>query len=388
MGKKIFCLSSAIAICAVLIFCCGNSYAEDSGQFYYSKGSYAMWDFDKDLSPEIYNNPAIVGVLTSVAWRDVEVKEGVYDWSKLDAKISKVEKAGLKVVLKLITSPAYAPDWLKNNPNVKKIDVIDTNPYHKSRYCEKLSLPLFWDPIFHQKKKEFIIAAGKRYSNDPAIAAVMASFANALTDDWHVPHKVGYLKDCGVAVNQVKDLLNAGYTTEKMLAVGREIIDTTAQAFPKQALKLPVGPTHRKLDGSATKLAELILDYAYSKYPGRFFAQMNALSTVLPYADSPKISDAPEGKAAYLLLKLLVKYKPQIGLQMLSAASLCNGGICRQNKGNYQCNPANDQPCVLRESVNIGLSYKPHFIEYWFADAANPKLAPVLEYATEEMRKN
>ncbi len=364
--------------------------AQVSHAFAYVKGSYAMWESDTPIPSEIINNPGVVGILTGALWSEIEKEEGVYDWSKIDSKISQAKKAGLKVALKIQMSPARAPDWLKNNPEVQKIEVIDTNFNHKASYCKKLSYPIFWDPIFHEKKKELIRAAGERYSNNPAVVAIMASFANFYSEDWHIPHTKGCM-DCDnngtkeTCMDQVQNWLDAGYTTEKMFSVGKEIIDTTAEAFPNQALKLPLAPTHKDLDGTPIKLVEMIMNYTYSKYPKRFFAQMCGLSTGIPYANDSSVTGASQETSLYIM-KLLLKHSPQIGLQMLSAASLCKEGEkCRQDNGN-KC-LSNDHECILMESVKIGLSYKPYFIEYWKADAANPELYPVEKYATEQMKK-
>ncbi len=392
MSRKILAVVGILVAGACLAMWQHNAQGQDNSRpKQMPKGSYAMWELNQPIPAEIINNPGITGILTGGLWSEIEKEEGVYDWSGIDAKISQAAQAGFKVSLKIQASPARAPDWLKNNPKVQKIEVIDTNPHHRQSYCRKLSYPVFWDPIFHERRKELFRAAGKRYSNNPNIVAIMVSFANFYSQDWHIPHAKGCL-DCNgdgtkeVCIDQAQDWLDSGYTTEKMFAIGKEIIDTAAKAFSNQALKLPLAPTHKKLDGSATRLVEMIVDYGYSKYPDRFFIQMCGLSTAIPYADDYRVTKAQPGNPLYIM-KLLLNHSPQIGLQMVSAASLCKEGEkCRQDKGN-KC-PPNDPKCVLEESVKIGLSYKPHFIEYWKEDAQNDKLQPALKYATDAMSGN
>ncbi|OYT53775.1 MAG: hypothetical protein B6U72_04845 [Candidatus Altiarchaeales archaeon ex4484_2] len=149
-------LSVPLTSICLLILSAGITLAE----YNYTDGSYAMWDSTDPIPPEIINNPGVVGVLTGARWFEIEPEEGVYDWSKLDAKISQAEQAGFKVTLKIQASPAWAPDWLRNNPGVQKINVVDINPYHEMSYCKELSYPVFWDSIFHEKKKELIREAG------------------------------------------------------------------------------------------------------------------------------------------------------------------------------------------------------------------------------------
>lgn len=352
--------------------------------FDYVKGSYAMWDPSGPIPSSIINNPGVVGILGGDSWTNIEKTEGVYDWTSIDNEIAQAEKAGLKVALKIVDSPAAAPDWLKNKPGIKTIDFIDTNQYHKSSYCKSNKIPVFWDTTFNEKKKELIRAAGQRYANNPAVVAVMASFANTMTNDWGMPHKKGFIEDCNVSINQPQDMLNAGYTTDIMFNVGKEIIDTTAAAFPNQALKLPLGVGIASLDGSPAKLAKMITDYAYQKYPKRFYAQINALNTRVPTANQLGSADSPaEEDTRADLLNILKDHAPYSGWQMVAGASNGSQDGCRQNGKQSPC-PVKD---VFQKSVDIGLSYNPSFLEYWKVDAANPELYPVIKYATEQMKK-
>ena len=335
-------------------------------------GSYA-----NQVTNGVLQNPDVIGILIGTSWRDIEDSEGVFDWSRLDERIDQATAAGKAVTLNLFAGGRNTPDWVKQLPGVELYSFIDTSPYH-STYCQEDTMPVFWDPVFLEKKKAFIRAAGERYADNPDIVGVMVSFANANSNEWHVPHAVGDV--CDTQVDQVQDWLDAGYTTTKMLDAGKETIDAWADAFPGQALKLPIAPTHRDLDGSITELAELIVDYGYATYPDRFFAQMNGLSTKIPYADDPDIVNAIPDTPPYFM-KLLLDHSPQIGLQMLAGASNGDTDNCRLNGKKSPCPPVD----VLQETVEIGLSYHPSYIEYWYVDAENPELRPVLQYANQMM---
>src|SRR5207253_2232670 len=82
--------------------------------------------------------------------------------------------------------------------------------------------------VWLAKKTAMITALGARYSNNPAVKIVGASFANAQSEDWGVPHLPA----------QVTAWLAAGYTSAKMLDTGRQIIDATMVAFPNQYVTL------------------------------------------------------------------------------------------------------------------------------------------------------
>jgi hypothetical protein len=66
-----------------------------------------------------------------------------------------------------------------------------------------------------------IAALGAHFTGNAAIKIVWTSFANANSEDWSVPH----------AAPDVANWLALGYTSEKMLDAGKQIIDTTMAAF-------------------------------------------------------------------------------------------------------------------------------------------------------------
>ncbi len=341
------------------------------------KGNYSAGSSDAVLS-----SPAVAGVLIGFDWNNIEKSEGNFNWKPMDDAIKEITDKGKVVTLNMLAGGIRTPDWVKNLPGVQLFSFVDVNQYHPT-YCQNLTMPVYWDPIFLEKKKNFIRAVGQKYANNPKIVGVMVSFAAAINNDMHVPHSVG-TTPCGTA-NDIQNWKNVGYTTDKMLNAAKEVIDTWAAAFPNSALKLPIAPTHKDLDGTASTLAELVVNWAYSQYPDRLYAQMTGLDTSTPYpTDSSAINASPsnqsaEGIIAYFM-KLLTN-RPQIGLQMKAAASNGDKDNCRQNGKQSPC-PSKD---VLQKSVEIALSYGPRFIEYWREDAGNSELYPVFQQAKDTM---
>ena len=47
-----------------------------------------------------------------------------------------------------------------------------------------VTIAVFWDPVRLAKKTAMITALGARYSSNPAVKIVGASFANANSEDW------------------------------------------------------------------------------------------------------------------------------------------------------------------------------------------------------------
>jgi len=99
---------------------------------------------------------------------------------------------------------------------------------------------------------------------------------------------------------------------------------------------------------------------------------------MLPTANN--VTNAMPGELFYLL-KLLAEHSPQIGLQMLAAASNWYKDGFRLNGGEFGF-PRD----ILLNAINVGLSYNPCYIEYWKEDAINRRLLPVIKYATNAMK--
>lgn len=350
-------------------------------------GSYASRVTEAGLQ-----NPYVNGVMLVISWRQIQRRnEQRYDWTRVDEELKKATAARKDVTLVLHAGGQHTPDWVKETPSVQLISILDTsNIHHEKTYCQAVTIPVFWDPIFLRKKKNFIAEAGKRYGSNPNVSGVMVPFANFITADWNVPHDVDDTgQKCGKKFNQIRDWKNAGYTTERMFNAGKETIDAWAAAFPGKALKLPVHLTHKDLeddrDGSAataSKLTEKIIKYGYEKYPGRFYAQVNTLNAETPLAGDPTIAGADPNDNQYIL-KLLTQYPNRIGFQMLAAASNGNRDNCRQNRNKRPCDPYK----VLLNSVKAGLSYKPHYLEYWYEDAENSALRDILKNANIKMQE-
>jgi hypothetical protein len=362
------------------------------GQSSHSGSIWPWGSYSNRVTDAALQNPFVNGVMVAISWRQIQRNSGeAFDWSKVDEQLDKATSAGKDVTLVLHAGGQHTPDWVKSTPGVQLITIIDTsNIYNDKTYCQPITIPVFWDSVFLELKKEFIVEAGKRYGANPIVSGVMVSFANFITSDWNVPHDIDATgQKCGVKFNQIRDWKNAKYTTEKMFTAGKKTIDAWAAAFPGKALKLPIHPTHKNLEddkdgtpATASKLAEKIIKYGYETYPERFYAQLNTLNARTPYAAQLKISRAGPNTDEYIL-KLLRSYPNRIGLQMLAAASDGYNDNCRLNGSISPCHPYN----VLLNSVRAGLSYKPRYLEFWCEDAENQDLYNVFKFVDNKMEQ-
>ena len=314
-------------------------------------GVFSLGGSGQPAAQSALDNPDVVGISVRQGWADLEPSEGNFDWSFLDSEVAKAVAAGKQVMLRIGTQsgkPAWVTAAIQNAGGLFFTFDDEGVP---------TTIPVFWDPTFLAKKKAMITALGAHFTNNPAVKIVAASFANASSEDWSVPHTT-------------PDIVNwfaVGYSTDKMLDAGRQIIDTTMAAFPNQFVTLAIGGNGHvggtgNLDPSATYVAATVIATERALWPGRLIVQINSLSTFNPLAPGPDDS----------AWNLLWNSQPDVGAQMLywcydDSTYRVNGGV------------PGDPGAVLTTCVNAAVSYGINYIEVYQRDVVN--LSSVITYA-------
>ena len=419
----------ALILAAVLVSWCAVTLGANTAQAQspspppYPKGIWGSFGGTGLIPPGLVSNMGIVGIGISADWDIVNPSPGVYDWSTLDARIAQAEAAGFKINLIIGNSSANTPAWLLDSlPANQKIDLIDPAPGH-STFCGPITTALYWNPVFHQARLDLIAAAGVHYSSDPAIVAYTASFANHNSNDWNIQDTVGVIScpacppiipgySCGdTIVDQVQQWLDAGWTEQAMLQVGKDICDAAAAAFPNQNIKMPIGVTDSILgatdpghtNGTQTTLCRDIEDYIYgnaslgippSPYANRFFMQRNSVTA--DWGDGTQYDTFTPGFDSGRYIKYMIRAHAhpnppwttpgQAGLQMIDSAT--NGPIngCRLDDGpDGPCGPTCDPVCVMQASLDVSRTYGVDFIEIWQQDSQNPAFYRMIRAATIAM---
>jgi hypothetical protein len=234
--------------------------------------------------PFVYSDVDVDGISVRQSWGDLEPVEGGYDWRYLDNVTARAVAAGKAVLLRInngggdIALGGNCPTWV--------MDAVAAEPLPPSQKFytfndngRSVTIAVFWDPVWLAKKTAMITALGARYSSNPALKIVAASFANAQTEDWDVPH----------TPPEVTAWFAAGYTSAKMLDAGRQIIDAAMAAFPNQYVTLSVGTNGHaghgpNLDPDANYVARNAVLNALASWPGRLIVQKNSLATYIPAA--------------------------------------------------------------------------------------------------------
>jgi hypothetical protein len=312
-------------------------------------GVFSLTPAGKPVNAAVLSNPLVAGVTVRGTWPDVEVAEGVYDWSYFDKEINRVKNAGKFVLLRITSGGKNTPQWVFDAG-------VQTFTFDDPQSGDTLTIPVFWDPIFLEKKKNFIAAIGQRYKNNPKLVLVSTSCANATTDDWVVP---------STAVD-IQNWQAVGYTSTVLINACKSIIDATLAAFPNQYALMAIGRSQPGLDPDVDYVAEQVLNYAQTYYPTHFVAQKNSLSA---RTYDPWVSSQLHG------WKVLYDYRPMVAGQMLWYVT--DDPTCRMNGKIKPC----DAVDMLQQAVTVGAHYEMLYQEIYQKDILNPELADVISEA-------
>ncbi len=299
------------------------------------KGVFSLPGAGNKCSSTVLADPNVDGVSLRQDWADLEPSEGNFDFSFLDSEVARVAGAGKQVLLRINTQFSK-PAWV-----TEAVIAAGGSFFTFDKQGVANTIPVFWDPTFLAKKKAMITALGAHFTSNPAIVIVWSSFANAASEDWNVPHEP----------DEVTQWLALGYTSEKLIDAGQQIIETTMNAFPNQFVTLAVG-SDGTLDSEtdANYVARTVVLWARAMWPGRLVVQKNSLSAYTPEAPGLRTG-----------MQLLWDSQPDVAGQMLWN---CFGDTTyRMNNG-----VAADPAVVLHESVDIGHGYGMNFIEIYQTD--------------------
>lgn len=300
------------------------------------QGVFSLSPAGVAVRESVLTNPNVDGVSIRQDWRDLEPTEGAHNWSFLDSEVARAKAAGKPVLLRINTQTAK-PAWVTT-----AVSQAGGSFFTFDNDGVQTTIPVFWDPTFLAKKKAMIAALGAHFSGNAAIKIVCVSFANANSEDWSVPH----------TPSEVSAWQALGYTSEKLLDAGKQIIDTAMVAFPNQFLTLAVAG-NGSLDPDANYVARNAVLSARASWPGRLIVQKNSLATFNP--------PAPGTGTVY---QLLWDSRPDIGGQMLFN---CYSDTTYRNNNGVADDPAN----ILHKSVNAGFAYGMNYIEIYQVDVLN-----------------
>lgn len=299
------------------------------------RGVFSLAASGQVASDNALANPDVVGMSIRQDWAALEPSEGNFDWSYLDSEVARAAAAG-KVVLLRIRTQSGKPAWVTT-----AIQNAGGTFFTFNDEGVTVTIPVFWNPTYLAKKKAMIAALGAHFTANPTIRVVAASFANAISEDWNVPH----------TAEDIPNWFAASYTTDKLLDAGKQIIDATMAAFPNQYVTLAIagnghfpGGPELNLDPTATYAAATAIATARASWPGRLIVQINSVSNHNPAA--PGSTDSA--------WNTLWNSRPNVAGQMVAS---CYGDSTYRVNGGVPGDPATTLASCFIRSVTYGLNY-------------------------------
>ncbi|MGZ8954908.1 MAG: beta-galactosidase [Methylovulum sp.] len=321
-------------------------------------GVYALIGARTKVSQTTIDNADVSGYVLRDKWALVEPNKGAYDWSYLDSEIARLASNDKKIMLSVISGSIIgSPSWLSSQ-GIKTFSFIKDG--------KTQTIPLFWDPVFLEQKKNFIRQLGARYSANKQLVSIHAHCMNANTDDWFLP----------ATSTDIKNLLALGYTSQKAIDTCKQIIDTTMTAFPNQVVRMALSSVNTAMDPAlkdSDYVQKQIVAYANTAYPGRFYAQRHNLNAKSP---DPLLASATDKMGGW---RVIFDNQPYSGAQMLWWVT--NDTTCKMNKEVKPCDPAT----VLRNSINLGIHYGMRYLEIYEVDIRNSALDSVISDAASAL---
>ncbi len=360
MNQYIFSVLRRIAIClsSILISIATFDYKAPAAEI--PHGIVALGT-RKEIPDSVLQKPFVAGVSLRIGWKEVEPEEGRFEWEKLEKEMDRVERAGKFMTLRVMSGSVSLPDWLFNK--VQTIEVEDVNEYHQKTFGKKIRVQVYWDSELLNAKKRLYQEMGKRFGDRRGLKVIGAAFANAYTDDWHLPSgSAKYNKRKAQALWH-----QAGYTPEKLIQAGKKTIDAAMTAFPNKVVLLAAAEV--RFDKDPLGVAREVIRYANEHYPGRLVIQNNRLSA--------RSLSQDEAKGAW---KLIAENRPQVAGQMLWCVA--GDSTFRMNRKE----PGNEQE-ILRAALKKGQEYGMQYLEVYLKDLEEPKFDSIFKETAEQMNR-
>ena len=319
-------------------------------------GVYSLGIPNRAASAKVLSNTNVDGISIRVGWDNLEIADGIYNWSFLDSEIGKAAAVGKKAIIRVIDGGSHMPSWVMTG-------VITTYTFQTSSPWQPagtFTIPVFWDAYYTSKKKAMIAAVGARYNSNPTVTAFVVGVANAYDADWYVPHRT--IIDSPFTNSEVARWLAAGYTTQKLINSATGFIDAAMVAFPNKTVAFSINP-NGTLDANPITACSAVASAERTKWGNRLLVSDNGLAATTPNAPPPIANN--EWNVWY-------NNRPYTCAQMLwhvygDTHYYMNGGV------------AGDPATILTKAINIGVGYQNRYQEIYQIDVIN--LPGVITYA-------
>jgi hypothetical protein len=307
----------------------------------------------------VLTNPNVDGIAIRAGWGEVEPRDGVFNWSGVDALIAQVAPYNKKVSINVLAG-WKTPSWIYTE-RAQGFEFVWDKPWGPA-YCTIVTTPVPWDPVFLAKWQDFITALGAKYGSNSAVTHVKLTGIGYETGATVLPSNAAANPINGgqcVSYNDAQNWLAIGYTRVRLENAWLDIAAAFNAAFPGRefAGMFALGG-FPPIDDNGNLIPRSIVDHRASLDlinqgealygRGRFIVQSNGLSATHIYA-------AVSNAAALV----------DTGYQMV--------GVMGSD---------------LRAAVVKAVNARAKFLEIYEPDITNPQLRSTIAYAHSHLLRN
>lgn len=247
----------------------------------------------RSIEDGVYQSDASSGVYVRLVWSQVEPQRGRYDFSLLDAELSRAVKAKRRISISLIAG-GFAPRWLASSG--VRTAAFQIGRGGANRSCVAIEMGVPWDPAFQDAYLKLWQAVAARIRERNAldlVRIVKLTGVNRITEELRLPGTAGQTEDVCGRTDDADIWRRQGYKPQLVVDAWKRIADGIGRTFPDRLLALdilerndfpPIGDDGKTVDAAPVKAR--IIDTGFQAFAGRFSVQWNGLTAAGPLAET------------------------------------------------------------------------------------------------------
>lgn len=337
-------------------------------------GLYVVTPLNRALDESVVAAPSLSGIAIRVGWSALQPSAQEPDFGLIDAQIALARKYNKKVSLS-IEAGIETPEWVYALGARPLSLILDESA--GERMCQRVRLPIPWDPVYLDSFKSLIRAVSRRYNRSSLLTHVKVTGISGTGQSASLPHAAvrtlsTQTKLCTTS-DELAAWLDVGYSRARIVQTWRELLDLFAQSFTSHRIAVvvdaqgfpPIGERGQILAGLSydTDLVPELLKLALAGRESAVLVQSNELTNTSTYPFPVRFADAIA-----------------LGYQMRWAVT--------EDKENRMNGGTHESPvAVFDGAVRRGVGARARYLEVQLADVRNSQLGASLAGARVLLRR-
>lgn len=337
-------------------------------------GLYAVTPLNRQLDESVVATPSLSGISIRVGWSALQPSAQEPDFSLIDAQLALARKYNKKVSLS-IEAGIETPDWVYSLGARPFSFVLDESA--GERVCQRVRMPIPWDPVYLDSFRSLIRAASRRYNRSSLLTHIKVTGISSTGQAAALPHAAAQTISTKTKLCTTSDELTAwldvGYSRPRVVQSFRELIELFSQSFTSHRIAVvidakgfpPVGERGALLAGAAydIDIVPELLKLAIAGRESRVLIQSNELTNTSTYP-------------------FPIQFGEQITIGYQLRWPVTDDKAARMNGGTHESPVA-----VFDGAVRKGVVARARYLEVQPEDIKNPQLSSSLAGARVLLRR-